>query len=67
MAMDVVGMIVVVKAADVKNFIRSRNSQIKQIGVEEDAVEEEAAGQTIPTLSATSATSMVTMQRIAPP
>ena len=50
-----------------KDTIRRRDSRAKQIGVEEDAVEEEAADQFIPTFSATNVTNMVTMRMIVTP
>ena len=55
----------VIKGATMKGTIRRRDSRANKIGVEEDAVEEEAAGRTTPTSSATSVTSMVIMRRIA--
>ena len=42
---EVAGMVKVVRTAKMKKFIRRRDSRAKQIGVEEDAVEGEAADQ----------------------
>jgi len=64
-AVGVVEMVMVVKAAVMKGTIRRRGSQVNQIGVEEDVVEGEVADRIIPTLSVTNVTNMVTMQRIA--
>ena len=58
--MEVAEMVEVVKAAVMKDTIRRRYSRAKQIGVKEDAVEEEAADQFIQTFSAPSVTNMVT-------
>ena len=60
-------MVEVVKAAVMKNTIRRRDSRAKQIGVEEDAVKEEAADQFIPTFSATNVKNMLTMRMIVTP
>ena len=65
--MEVVEMVAVVKAAVMKGTIKRRDSRANQIGVDEDAVEEEATDQIIPTSSATNVTNMVTMRRIATP
>ena len=65
--MKVVKMVMVVKAVVMKDTIRRRDSRAKQIGVEEDTVEEEAADQIIPTLSATNVTNLVTMRMIVTP
>ena len=65
--MEVAKMVEVVKAAVMKDIIRRRDSQTKQIGVEEDAVEEEAADQLTPTFSAINLKSMVTMRMIVTP
>ena len=64
---EVAEMVEVVKAAVMKNIIRRRDSQAKQIGVEEDAVKEEAADQPIPTFSAINVKNMVTMRMIVTP
>ena len=66
-AVEVVEMVAVVKAAVMKGTIKRRDSRANQIGVEEDAVKEEAIDQIIPTSSATNVTNMVTMRRIATP
>ena len=58
-------MVEVVKAVVMKDTMR--DSQAKQIGVEEDAVEEEAADQSIPTFIAINVTNMVTMRMIVTP
>ena len=47
--------------------IRRRDTRAKQMGVEEDAVEEEATDQFIPTFNATNVTNMVTMLMIVTP
>ncbi|XP_022933038.1 uncharacterized protein LOC111439728 [Cucurbita moschata] len=60
-------MVMVVKAAVMKDTIRRRDSRAKKIGVEEDAVKEEVADQFTPTFSATNVTNMVTMQTIVTP
>ena len=65
--MEAAEMVEVVKAAVMKNTIRRRDSRAKQIGVEEDAVKEEAADQFIPTFSATNVKNMVTMRMIVTP
>ena len=67
MAMEVVEMVAVVKAAIMKDTIRRRDTQAKKIGVEEEVVEEEVADQFIPTFSATNVTNMVTMRMIVTP
>jgi len=59
--MEVVEMVVVVKAAVMKGTIRRRGSQLNQISVKEDVVEGEVADQIIPTSSVTNVTNMVTM------
>ena len=43
---EVAGMVEVVKTAEIKKFIRRRDYRAKQIGMEENAVEEKAANQT---------------------
>ena len=55
-------MVEVVKAAEMKDIIRRRDSRAKQIGVEEDVVKD-----IIPTLSAINVKNMVTMQMIVIP
>ena len=60
-------MVAVVKAAIMKDTIRRRDSRARKIGMEEDAVEEEATNQFIPTFSATNVTNMVTMRMIVTP
>ena len=65
--MEVAGMVEVVKTAKMKKIIRRRDSRAKKIGVEEDAVEEEAADQFTPTFSATNVTNMVTLRTIVTP
>ena len=62
--MEVAKMVEVVKAAEMKDIIRRRDNQAKKIGVEEDAVEEEAADQTF---SAINVKNMVTMRIIVTP
>jgi len=62
---EVVGTVVVEKAAIMKGTIRRRNSRANEIGVEEDVVEEEEADRIIPTSSATNVINMVTLRRIA--
>ena len=42
---EVEGMVEVVKAAEMKDIIRRKDSRVKQFGVEEDVVEEEAVNQ----------------------
>ena len=64
---EVTKMVEVVKAAVMKDIIKRRDSRAKQIGVEEDAVEEKAADQPIPTFSAINVKNMVTMQMIVTP
>ena len=59
--MKVVKMVMVVKAAVMKDTIRRRDSFAKQIGVEE------AVYQFTPTFSATNVTNMVTMRKIVIP
>ena len=44
-----------------EGYCKEKDSRAKQIGVEEDAVKEEAADQFIPTFSATNVTNLVTM------
>ena len=51
--MEVAEMDEMVKAAVMKDTIRRRDSRAMQIGVEEDAVDEEAADQFTPTFKAT--------------
>ena len=63
--MEVVGTVVVEKAAIMKGTIRRRKSRANEIGVEEDVVEEEEADRIIPTSSATNVINMVTLRRIA--
>lgn len=63
--MEDVEMVAVVKVAVMKGTIRRKDSQTNKIGVEEDVVEEEVAGQIFPTSSATNVANMVTMRRIA--
>ena len=65
--MEVMEMVVMVKATIMKGTIRRRNCRAKQIGMEEDVVEKEAVDRIIPTSSATNVTNMVTMRRIAIP
>ena len=62
--MEATGMVEVVKATVTKKSIMRRDYRAKQIGVEEDAVEEEAADQTF---SATNVKNMATMQIIVTP
>jgi len=62
---EVVEMVVVVKAAVMKGTIRRRDGQVNQIGMEKDVVEREVADRIIPTSSVTNVTNMVTMRRIA--
>ena len=64
---EVTKMIEVVKAAVMKDIIRRRDSQVKQIGVEEDTVKDEATDQSIPTFSAINVKNMATMQIIVTP
>ena len=52
----------VVKAAEMKDIIRRRDSRAKEIGVEEDAVKD-----IIPTFSAINVKNMVTMRMIVTP
>ena len=54
-------MVEVVKTAAMKDVIKRRDGPAKQIGVEEDAIEEETADQTS---SAINVKNMVTMQMI---
>ena len=65
MVVEVVEMVVVVKAAVMKGIIRRRGSQVNQIDMEEDVVEGEVADRIIRTSSVTNVTNMVTMQNIA--
>ena len=64
---EVAEMVKVVKAAVMKDIIRRRDSRAQQIGVEEDAVEKEAADQPLPTFNAINAKNMVTMRIIVTP
>ncbi|KAE8676583.1 rhodanese-like domain-containing protein 4A [Hibiscus syriacus] len=57
MVVEVVEMVAVVKAVVMKSTIRRKDNQANQIGVIEDAVDEETINQTIPTSSATSVAS----------
>ena len=66
-AVAVEEIVAVGKAVVKKGIMRRRGNQTNRIGVEEDAVVEEAVGQIIPTSSATSVANMVTMRRIAIP
>ena len=61
---EVAKMVEVVYAAAMKDVIRRRDSPVKQIGVEEDVVEEEAADQTS---SVIDVKNMVTMSMIVTP
>ena len=61
---EVAGMVEVVKTTKMKIFIRRRDSRAKQIGVEEDAVEVEAADQSS---SVTNVKNMVIMRMIVTP
>ena len=65
--MKVLKMVMVVKAAVMKDTIRRRDGRAKKIGVEEDAVDEEGADQFTPTFSATDVTNMVTMRTMVTP
>lgn len=67
MVVEVVKMVEVFKAAVLKDIIKRRDSRTNQIGVEEDAVEEEVSDRTTPTSSTTSVGSMVITRRIATP
>ncbi|XP_022974959.1 uncharacterized protein LOC111473779 [Cucurbita maxima] len=51
-------MVMIVKAAVMKDTVRRRDNRAKQICMEEDAVEEEAANQFTPTFSVTNVTNM---------
>ena len=64
---EVAKMVEVVKAAVMKNSIRSRDNQAKKIGVEEEAGEEEVADQPIPTFNVINVKNMVTMRMIVTP
>ena len=64
---EVTKMVEVVKTAVMKDIIRRRDSQAKQIGVEEDAIKEEATNQPIPIFSAINVKNMVNMRIIVTP
>ena len=57
-------MVEVVKTAKMKKFISRRDSRAKKIGVEEDAIKEEAVDQTS---SVTNVKNMVIMRMIVTP
>ena len=59
---EVAKMVEVVKAVEMKDIGRRRDSRAKQIGVEEDTVKD-----IIPTFSAINIKSMITMRMIATP
>ena len=59
---EVTEMVEVVKAAEIKDIIRRRDSRAKKIGVEEDAIKD-----IIPTFNAINVKNMVTMQMIVTP